>query len=294
VFTLSFPGCPGPEFVVCTPLTPGCPDIEPVPPPRAPRSCPRDARPRVSVSRSAKLTPSSSFPENRAGSIHGPRSHEAHSTSQLPARSIRPHCTGRPYSNIDLQPRFPRAKLSTSEMGRPHHEIADDVSVARRAINDLTARSSRARAASPPGFPGEQAAHRTGHPNSRATAPPGFPNGEAAPAARVAHALEPTPTPRLPEASTLAPSHGLLERWNLRPPLGCPSDDSQLHCADPEMTPEPSHGCPRDDSDLTARMPMLEALASCSFPREAFPRPAVTCGASGLRCDVLTAELPLR
>jgi len=46
---------------------------------------------------SAKLTPTSSFPDEGAGSIHGPRSHEARSTSQLPAGSLRPHCTGRPY-----------------------------------------------------------------------------------------------------------------------------------------------------------------------------------------------------
>ena len=38
-----------------------------------------------------------------------------------------------------------------------------------------------------------------------------------------------------------------------------------------------------------SRMPMLEALASRSFLREAFPRHTVTCVASGLRCDVVTA-----
>jgi hypothetical protein len=65
----------------------------------------------------------------------------------------------------------------------------------------------------------------TGHPNSRATAPPGFPSGEAAPAARVAYTLEPTSTSRLPETSTLAPSHRLLELWNLRSLRSCPRNE---------------------------------------------------------------------
>jgi hypothetical protein len=68
------------------------------PPPRPPQSCLCDVRPRVSVSRSAKLTSSPGFPDKEAGSIHGPRSHEARSTSRLPARSPRPHCTGRPHA----------------------------------------------------------------------------------------------------------------------------------------------------------------------------------------------------
>jgi hypothetical protein len=55
------------------------------------------------------------------------------------------------------------------------------------------------------------------------------------------------------------------------------------------VKPIPSYSCPHDDLDLTARMPMLEALASRSFLREAFPRHTVTCVASGLRCDVVTA-----
>jgi hypothetical protein len=289
VFTLSLPGCPGHEFVVCTPLTPGCPNVEPVPPPHAPRSCPRDARPRVSVSRSAKLTRSSGFPENRAGSIHGPRSHEARSTSRLPARSPEPHCTGRPYSEVDLQARLPEPKLSTSCVGRPHHEISAVTSVARRNDFDLTARGTRASSCLPTQFPRRTSRiDRTRHPNSRATAPPGFPSGEAAPAARVACTLKPTSLPRSPAASTLAPSHRLLEPWNLRR-RSVARSTPWLHCADPEVKPAPSHGCPHDDSDLTARMPMLEALASRSFPREAFPRHTVTCVASGSRCDVLTA-----
>ena len=68
-----------------------------------------------------------------------------------------------------------------------------------------------------------------------------------------------------------------------------PGRRARLQCADPEMKSAPPYGCPHDDSDLTARMPMLEALASRSCPREAFPRHTVTCVTGGLRCDLLPA-----
>lgn len=95
-----------------------------------------------SISRSAKLVRSPGFPENRTGSIHELRSHDARSTSQLPARSLRPHCASRPYSKVDLQLQFPGTKLSTSGVGRPRHEIVAVDSVARGTGINLTARSS--------------------------------------------------------------------------------------------------------------------------------------------------------
>jgi hypothetical protein len=184
----------------------------------------RCAPPRFRFPESAKHTPISSFPENGAGSIHGPRSHEARSTSRLPARSLRPHCAGRPYSEVDLQPQFPRAndqpqaRVARTMKLLPSFRLPDaptPTSLHGASVGELLLHPV-SRASKPP--------NHTGHPNSRATAPPGFPSGEAAPAARVAYALEPTSTLRLPETSTLAPSHRLLELWNLRSPLGCPND----------------------------------------------------------------------
>jgi hypothetical protein len=62
----------------------------------------------ISVSRAAKRTVPSGFPDDSAGPIHGPRSHEARSLSRFPAGSNEPHCTGRPYSKADLTAQFPR------------------------------------------------------------------------------------------------------------------------------------------------------------------------------------------
>jgi hypothetical protein len=120
----------------------------------------------------------------------------------FPERNYRPQA--RVARTMKLLPSFrlPDAPASTSLHGAPVSELP---------LHPVS------RTSKPPSH--------TGHPNSRATAPPGFPSGEAAPAARVAYVLKPTSTLRLPETSTLAPSHRLLELWNLRSPRGCPNDD---------------------------------------------------------------------
>lgn len=180
------------------------------------------------TARSAKL------PLRRAPSRFGfpnPRSSLCRPVSQSTKRApymdpeamkpVRPRSCPRDRSDLTAQvahtrcqPSAPvsRDERSTSCMGRLRHEAHTVVSVARLAGTNLTARGSRTRAAVPPGFPNRKLPNRTVHPNSRATAPPGFPSGEAAPAARVACTLKPTPPPRSPEVSALAPSHRLLER----------------------------------------------------------------------------------
>lgn len=121
-----------------------------------------------------------------------------------------------PYSEANLQPQFPRAndrpqaRVARTMKLLPSFRLPDaptPTSLHGGPVSELPLHSV-SRASKPPSH--------TGHPNSRATAPPGFPSGEAAPTARVAYTLEPTSTPRLPETSTLAPSHRLLELWNLR------------------------------------------------------------------------------
>lgn len=57
----------------------------------------------------------------------------------------------------------------------------------------------------------------------------------------------------------------------------------RLHTVSHALTPSSQHGCP-----------CLEAPTPRSCPRGVFPRHAVTCVSSGLRCDDLTTRLPVR
>jgi len=70
----------------------------------------------------AKRAVPPSFPDNSAGPIHGPRSHEARSFSRLPARSDEPTARVGPYSKVDLTAQFPRRQNRPQCIGRPHHE----------------------------------------------------------------------------------------------------------------------------------------------------------------------------
>jgi hypothetical protein len=75
-------------------------------------------------------------------------------------------------------------------------------------------------------------------------------------------------------------------------PLGCPSSVLAPYALIPQLKPQSSRGCPRNDRSLTHGCPCWRHSASNGCPREAFPRNAVTCASSGLRCDVRTARLP--
>jgi hypothetical protein len=125
VFTLPFSGCPDHGFVVCTPLTPGCPNVEPVPPPHAPRSCPRDARLRRF-----------GFPNPRS-SLQYPVSQilkRAPSMDPEAMKPVRPRSCPRDRSDLTarvahtMKPthplQLPRPNESTSCTGRPRHEAA--------------------------------------------------------------------------------------------------------------------------------------------------------------------------
>lgn len=169
-------------------------------------------------------------------------------------------------------------------MGRPHHEIAAVKSVARRAGINLTARSS----VREPHF----------HPVAQT---------ETARSARGTRTAEP---PHRPVSRTVKQPqlHGSPGRRNQPRRSGCPKHRCSLRRTGRSSVPELvlAAGCPDDDRGPSAlirseadpfarlparrfrphaRMPMLEALASRSFPREAFPRQTVTCVASGSRCD---------
>jgi len=186
-------------------------------------------------------------------------------------------------------PQFPSAKLSTPCTGRPRHEAAAVVSVARSADTNLTARGSRRRAALPPGFPSKRTTQPHGAPEQQSHYATRFPERRSSPSCTGRLYAGANADASVARNSDARPTAQVARAIGPRSPHGYPCDDAWPHCADPDVKPAPSHGYPRDDSDLTARMPMLEALASRSFPREAFPRRAVTCGTGGLRCDVLPA-----
>jgi hypothetical protein len=199
------------------------------PPPRAISKLPSSRTPpRTRFPESAKRAPPSGFPDHGAGSIHGLRSHEARSTSQLPARSIRPHCASRPRSTPARPPRLPgtntptSARVARTMKSPPLLRLPE--TTASTSLHGVPARAPHPRPVSQT----TKLRRLAGHPNSRATAPPSFPSGEAAPAARVTSALEPTPPPWLPRTSALAPSHRLLEPRDLDTTPGCPNIDRGL------------------------------------------------------------------
>lgn len=168
VFTLPRPSRPGHEFVVCTPLTPGHPNVESV---RhhahrkvASAMCAFAAR----FPESAKLTSPPGFPDDEAGSIHGPRRHEARSTSRLPARSPEPHCTGRPYFEADLVTPVSQSN-KTDLIGMAARAMKSSPSL---RLPDAPASTSlhgvpRCLFAPHPGFPSHEATQRRGAPEQQ-------------------------------------------------------------------------------------------------------------------------------
>lgn len=162
VSTLPRPSCPGHEFVVCTPLMSGCPNIEPV---RHP------AHHKVA---SAMCALAFRFPDPQS-SLHRPVSQTTKRAPYMDPEAMKPvRPRGCPRDRPDptarvartlkpfLPPQLPRATNSTSCTGRPHHEAATDVPVARHACANLTARGSRTAELAPrPGFP----SHRTALPH---------------------------------------------------------------------------------------------------------------------------------
>lgn len=68
----------------------------------------------ISVSRAAKRTVPSGFPNDSAGPIHGPRSHEARLSRGCPRNTTSPTARVGPYSKADLTAQFPRRQ------NRPH------------------------------------------------------------------------------------------------------------------------------------------------------------------------------
>jgi hypothetical protein len=181
-------------------------------------------------------------------------------------------------------------------MGRPRHEaVAARLRLPDANACDLTARGSRtAGFASPPGFPGDEATRRHGARVQRNVSTARFP--ERSIRSRCTGRLHVGDTVDAPVARNtggLVLRTGCSSVWDRAPPPGYPSSRTRPIALIRFAKPSSPRGCPLGGADLAARMPMLEALHFDLVARiEAFPRHAVTCVASGLRCDRLTSWSP--
>lgn len=182
----------------------------------------------------------SSFPELRS-SLHHPVSQtmkRAPSMDPEAMKPVRPRSFPRDRSDLTARvahtmkpifpPQFPSAKLSTPCTGRPRHEAAAVVSVARSAGTNLTARGSRSASCSPTRFPEQK--------ND--------------PTARCTRTAEP---PRHPVSRAVKQPqlHGSPIRWSQRRHLGCPK-----HRRSPHRT-----GCSSDRTSFASRLPVRRCVA---------------------------------
>lgn len=256
----------------------------------------RRTPPRNSVARFfAKRAAPPGFPDDSAGPIHGPRSHEPIRSRGCPRDRTSP-LHGSPILRDRLRRPVAQPTKPTSCMSRPRHEVAAArLRLPDASTFDLTARGSRtAGFAPPPSFPGDEShtaarctrtTERLHRPVSQTVEPLSL---HGSPARRRHRRRSGCPKHRQP-----LPSHRLLERWDRAPPPGYPSSRARPTALIRFAKPSSPRGCPLGAADLAARMPMLEALHFDSVALfEAFPHHAVTCVMSGSRCDRLTSWSP--
>lgn len=302
---LSAHGCPRVELVECTLSSTGCahrrvcrvhalapqlpglrvcrvhasrarlPELRVGPLPRSSRSFLLDERLRESVSRSAERARPPGFPDDVAGPIHGPRSHEARSLPRLPAKSHEPHCTSRPYIEADLLPGFPDKK-PTSRMSRPRHEAVAPAPVARCDRADLTARGTALPALlRPTGFPAEKSHTATRCTHTTSSFAAGCPDGEVVSLHRPPALRSVRRCSGCPKHRRRAPGHRLLELRDRAEPPGCPNDPFAAPLRRSVPRGVVSKAVSRlGDFDLAARMPMLEALHFARLPMRSVSSPS--------------------